>query len=570
MKLTKMFSIMALLLVVSIAGCKKDPDVVPVPAPVVSSTDPAKDAVTIATNSKIVAIFSAAMDPATITSTTFTVQQGTTPVLGAVTYTGTTATFTPTENLEGNAVFTAKISTTVKNANGVALVQDYDWSFTTGAAPDIIVPTVVLTDPLNDALDLALDKAIVFTFSEPMNQTTINDLTFNLKQGSNAVGGAISILDNTVTFTPTSNLQYFKVYTATITTGAEDMAGNALAEDYSINFTTVQERIAPTILSTKPLNNDIAIERNKVIEITFSEEMNASTINDLSFTLMKGTTLIPGAVTYSSSNAKFTPTNVLEVNTLYTAKITTAAEDLAGNALETNTTWTFTTGGSASILAIVDLGMAGDYVILAKTKISNVPTSAITGDLGLSPAATSYVTGFPLTMVGTLYATAPEITGKVYGADMTTPTNSNLTTAVENMLTAYTDAAGRPLPDFVELYTGNIGGKTLSPGLYKWTNTVTIPSHVTISGGANDVWIFQIAGDLDMSSAVNINLIGGALAKNIFWQVAGEVIVGTGAHFEGKILSMTAITFKTGASLNGKALAQTAVILDSNIIVDKP
>jgi hypothetical protein len=134
------------------------------------------------------------------------------------------------------------------------------------------------------------------------------------------------------------------------------------------------------------------------------------------------------------------------------------------------------------------------------------------------------------------------------------------------MDSAYTDAAGRPLPDFSELGTGNLGGLTLVPGLYKWTNNVTIPTNVIIAGGPNDVWIFQIAGNLTMSSAVKITLSGGAQASHIFWQIAGEATLGTTSHFEGTILSMTGITLQTGASMNGRALAQTAVILDANTI----
>jgi hypothetical protein len=149
---------------------------------------------------------------------------------------------------------------------------------------------------------------------------------------------------------------------------------------------------------------------------------------------------------------------------------------------------------------------------------------------------------------------------------MASPTPNNLTTAVENMITAYNDAAGRLSPDFLELGTGNIGGLTLSPGLYKWTTTVSLPSDIVISGGTNDVWIFQVSGDLSMSSAVDITLMGGAQAKNIFWQVAGQATLGTTAHFEGLILSMTGITLQTGASFNGRALAQTAVILDRNAV----
>ena len=213
----------------------------------------------------------------------------------------------------------------------------------------------------------------------------------------------------------------------------------------------------------------------------------------------------------------------------------------------------------------MNLGTAGNYVILAKTAINNSSTSAVTGDLGLSPAATSYITGLALTNA-TGYATSSQVTGKVYAADMAAPTPDDLTTSVTNMITAYNDAAGRPLPDFVELGTGNIGGKTLSPGLYKWTSTVTAPTAVAIAGGANDVWIFQISGDLSVGSAVNVTLSGGAQAKNIFWQVAGHATIGTTAHFEGVILSMTGITFLTGSSLNGRALAQTAVILDSNTV----
>ncbi|PKP38870.1 MAG: hypothetical protein CVT98_04460 [Bacteroidetes bacterium HGW-Bacteroidetes-15] len=215
--------------------------------------------------------------------------------------------------------------------------------------------------------------------------------------------------------------------------------------------------------------------------------------------------------------------------------------------------------------AAVELGTSGNYVILAKTAITNTPTSAIEGDLGISPAAESFITGYGLTDA-TGYATSSQIDGRVYAADMVSPTSSNLTVAVENMITAYNDAAGRPSPDFVELGTGNIGGKTLAPGLYNWTSSVTIPTEVTISGEPNDVWIFQIAGNLNLNAGVKINLAGGAQAKNIFWQVAGNAIFGTESHFEGIVLSMTGITFQTGASFNGRALAQTAVILDANTI----
>lgn len=220
--------------------------------------------------------------------------------------------------------------------------------------------------------------------------------------------------------------------------------------------------------------------------------------------------------------------------------------------------------------APVALGAAATYVILAKSGISNVPTSAITGNLGLSPAAASAVTGFPLTLdAGGTFATTPQVTGNVYASDYTSPTPSNLTTAVSDMQTAYVDAAGRPTPDHTELASGNIGGLTLPPGLYKWSNTVLIPTDVTLNGGANDTWIFQIAGGITQSSAAKVILTGGALAQNIVWQVFGVVDIGTTARMEGRILSLTSITLRTGAVANGRLLAQTAVTLAGNTIVVK-
>jgi hypothetical protein len=191
----------------------------------------------------------------------------------------------------------------------------------------------------------------------------------------------------------------------------------------------------------------------------------------------------------------------------------------------------------------------------------------VTGDIGLSPAAASYLTGFSLVADATnVFATSPQIVGKAFAADYAVPAPSNLTTAVSNMESAYTDAAGRPTPDFLELGTGNIGGRTLAPGLYKWTSTVTIPADVTLSGGANDVWIFQTTGDLTMDAAKRITLSGGAQAKNVFWQVAGRTTFGANSHFEGILLCKTDVTLQTGASMNGRVLSQTEVALQQAVV----
>ena len=220
--------------------------------------------------------------------------------------------------------------------------------------------------------------------------------------------------------------------------------------------------------------------------------------------------------------------------------------------------------------APVMLGAAGTYVILAKSKISTVPRSTIIGNVGVSPSAASFITGFALIRSANgVFAKSSQVTGNLYAANYTAPTPANLTRAIGAMQTAYVNAAGRKNPDRTELASGNIGGLTLAPGLYKWSNTVRIPKNVTLSGGVEDVWIFQIAGGLTQASATKVILMGGALAKHVFWQVAGVVSIGTTAHLEGVVLSKTAITLKTGASVNGSLLAQTAVTLESNRVVKR-
>ena len=215
--------------------------------------------------------------------------------------------------------------------------------------------------------------------------------------------------------------------------------------------------------------------------------------------------------------------------------------------------------------APVVLGLAGGYVMLGESELRTAPTSIITGDLGISPFAASAIKGFSLTRAGTFW-TSDQVTGKIYAADNDPPTPTLLTTAIDNMMTAYTDAATRPTPDSLNLLGGALAGQTLAPGLYRWTSSVNIDADMTISGGANDTWIFQITGDLTTGSAAKVKLEGGARAKNIVWQVAGLVALGTTSRFEGVILCKTGITLRTGASVNGRLLAQTAVIIDSSTV----
>ena len=209
----------------------------------------------------------------------------------------------------------------------------------------------------------------------------------------------------------------------------------------------------------------------------------------------------------------------------------------------------------------VNLGQAGSFAILSKTGITDVYASAVTGNVGVSP-----ITGAALLL------RCNEVSGQVFTADAAGPLPcavtdpSRLTLAVGDMEFAYIDAAGRVLPDFIALGAGEIGGKTLAPGLYKWSTNVSISTDITLSGSPDAVWIFQIAGKLKQANGVRVILAGGALAKNIFWQVAGDATIGTTAHFQGILLGKTLIAVNTGATVNGRLLAQTAVTLQMNSV----
>ena len=215
-------------------------------------------------------------------------------------------------------------------------------------------------------------------------------------------------------------------------------------------------------------------------------------------------------------------------------------------------------GGAGQGPAPVNLGTAGNYVILAESAVTNVPASAVTGNVGLSPATGA---GIGLTCV--------EVTGVVHSVDAAGPlpcvvTNPvGLTAAIGDKGIAYTDAQSRAA-DYTELGAGNIGGLTLGPATYKWGTGLMIPSNVTLTGGPNDVWIFQIAQGLTVSSGVQIILAGGALPQNIFWATFAAADIDTTVQFKGVILSQTAVAMRTGASIDGRLYAGTAVTLQQN------
>ena len=451
-------------------------------------------------------------------------------------------------------------------------------SSSTDPSTDPSTASIVLeTSPIDTVTDVSLNSPVVVTFSEAMDDTTINTDSFTvIGKNETPLVGIITYNKKakTASFKADRNFTASTLYTATLTTAVKTTAGNSMATDYVWSFTSgsTEDTTAPTVSSTDPADiaGDVALNRN--VTATFSEALDPTIVSTAPsvFTLSDGTTSVPGEVSYINKVLTFDPTDNLASNTPYTATLTTGITDLTDNALAADYVWNFTTGNTvAQGPDRVKLGTAGDFVILAKSAISkdSAAGTLVTGDIGLSPAALSFITGFSETMdASNEFATSTYVVGSIYASNMAPPTPAKMTTAVSDMETAYTDAAGRPTPDKLNLGSGEIGGKILVPGLYKWGTGVTISTNVTIKGGANDVWIFQVEGDITQAGTADV-ILDGALAKNIFWQVAGStVLIGTGATFNGVVLAKKQINVKTGATVNGRLLAQTQVTLEGNAV----
>jgi hypothetical protein len=534
----------ALLLVIFSPGCCNTGANPELAAPTVTAPIPLGGAVGVCPNAPVNATFSLPMNPATISAATFTLTgPGTTAVAGVVTYDApsNTATFTPTIALALSTPYTATITTGATDSYGLALANNFVWSFTTGPNP-CVAPTVISEAPANGAIGVCPSTAVSAVFSNAMNPATINGTTFTLTgPGTTAVTGTVSYAGSSAVFTPSSALALNTIYTATITTGAQDTFGNALASNFVWSFTTSTTPCAgATVISVGPPNGTAGICPNTLVTATFSEAMKSSTINTTTFTLAApGPVSVAGAVTYdaASAAATFTPTNPLALDTLYTATITTGAEDLSGAPLASNYVWTFTTSTTACA-ATVPLGTACMFGSLGASTVTNSGPTNVTGDIGVW-AGTS-ITGFP---PGTL-------TGTEYEDDAVAMT------AQGDLTTAYNYAAAAPGG---AILPADIGGETLVPGVYKTTSaqpSLGITGNLTLSG--NGVYIFQIVSTL--TTAANdsdVILSGGATSADVFWQVGSSATLGTSTTFAGTIMAQASVSLDTGATLNGRALART-------------
>ena len=534
-------------------------------APTVISTDPANNATSVLLNKVISATFSEPMNPLTINSTSFILMQGATIVTGTVSYSGSTAYFTPSVNLLPGTLYTATITTGAKNMAGTSLANNYVWSFTTGTA---VAPFVISTDPVNNATGVALNKIVTATFNMAMDPLTINATTFTIRQGATPVLGTITYSGSTASFAPTVAFATNTVYTATITTGAKNLAGTALANNYVWTFTTGSS-LAPTVILTDPLDNAVSVPLNKIITATFSMPMDPLTINFTTFTLKLGTTPVMGTVTYSGSMATFTPSVNLLPSSDYTATITTGAKNVAGTPLANNYVWRFTTNVTINPGPVV-LGTAARFGILAGVGVSNNAGFSVINnlDVGIYPGVRSSVTGFPPAII---------VNGAIYASDDIAPpgTPAMLLQAKTDLTNAYLAAEGAVSPAPVTV-SGDQGGKTLAPGIYKTTSTLSIANgNLTLDaqGDVNAVWIFQIASGFTTVGGAggSVILTGGAQAKNIYWQTGSSAVIGDYTSFQGNILALTSITMNSYATAVGRMLARNgSVVMTHTNIINKP
>lgn len=524
--------------------------------PTVLSTVPVNGATGVLINSIIEANFSELIQVSTVNELTFLVKQGTQSVEGAVTYSGLTARFTPTVALLENKVYTVTITTGVKDLAGNAMVNNNTWSFTTIDQNEVIPPTVVSTDPENLAINISLNKTISADFSELLDVTTINSTSFLLFQGTTSLQGNVSYTGVTAVLNPNILLLPGTEYTVVLTNEIKDLAGNAMVSNYTWSFTTGIESndiIPPVVVLTDPLDLATNVSLNKTITADFSEILDNQTVNESSFTLMQGTVNIEGAVSFSGVTASFNPNVDLLEGTEYTATLSTDVQDLAGNAMENEYSWTFTTGSTIVGQPTVVLGSAAAFAILAGAGVTNTGGTIVTGDLGTDPTGT--VDGFPPGVV----------IGEIHAAD---PISA---LAKIDLTTAYNDAQGRSTGSIS--LPGDLSGLTLAPGLYTNSTSVMLSTgNLTLDaqGDENAVFILQMGSTLNTLPGTQVILSGGAQAANIFWSVGTSATLGTNSIFYGNILADQSISLNTGAVLYGRALTRIAAVTLQTNVVTKP
>ncbi|WP_264538116.1 Ig-like domain-containing protein [Flavobacterium sp. N1736] len=587
MKTKNLLLTFTILCIAFITGCENDDfkEAVGV-CPVVESTTPLSNAINVPLGQIITVTFNEEMDPGSITSTSFIVA-GTTPIAGTITYSGKTASFKPAALLAENTTYTARVTTKAKDAMGNFLQVEYVWVFSTGA---ILRPVVIATDPINNAIEVPLNKTISATFNMDMNAATLNNTTFKVNQGVNAVTGTISYTGQTVSFAPASPLLANKIYTVTITTGAKNSLDTAMTADYTWSFTT---DITPTVTATDPMNNAVNVALNQTVTANFNTIMDAATINTATFILTQGATTIPGTVSYSGTTASFKPTNLLVLGKVYTATITNGAKSKAGTALASDFVWNFTTSLLPPAPLVVDLGTAamfGTFGGNAGVTNQGLNTVINNGSIGTT-AASTLITGFHDGLV--VYTETPLNVGNVTGDIFTGPpapgTATSLAIAQKALLdanAAYLSISPAAKPGGSDPNAGELGGLTLAPGVYKSASGTFKISNGNLTldaqGDPNATWIFQTASGLTVgiagpTGAKSVIMTNGGLPKNVFWYVGSAATINSagGGTMVGTIIANSGVTFSTAGNanqtvLNGRAISLVASVTMVNTTINVP
>jgi hypothetical protein len=334
-------------------------------APAITGTSNANGSGNVAVNTKVGVSFSEAMNPSSIAASSFSLMQGTTAVVGSISYSGISATFTPASPLAFNTLYTATVTSSATDLAGNPLASDYVWHWTTGAAPDTKAPTVTGTINANGANNVSINTHLGVTFSEAMSPLTVNNLNFSLKESvsGKAVAGVINYAGVTAAFVPLANLTPGTLYTVTVkggSGGVEDLAGNAMVSDFVIQWTTATtaalDTTPPIVTATLNANGATNVTINTKVGVTFSEAIDPLTVSNSSIMLRQGTSQVLGTTTYSGVTGVFAPASPLAYNTTYTATVTTAIKDLAGNPMASNYVWSWTTGAATDTTAPSVLG----------------------------------------------------------------------------------------------------------------------------------------------------------------------------------------------------------------------
>ena len=515
-------------------------------APTVLSTEPVDTATDWAVTSPIHAVFSEAMDPATLTGATFTLARGGTPVEGTVSYQAGKTTFAPDLPLMIGTLYLATLTIGVTDLAHNPLAEQRRWSFTTSAVLDTTPPTVLSTIPANNASKVDVSSPISATFSEAMDPLTVTDATFTVTNKGAPVAGNVAVVGAIATFTPESPLVLDGTFVAKVSTAMKDLSGNALASPFSWKLSTPER---PVVIATSPANGVMGVAINRRLDAAFSVAMAPASITASMFLVKEGATPVPGAVTYLGTTATFTPKSNYSINTTLTATITTGAKDTSGTTLGQDHVWTFQTGTKAT-QAPVALGLASPYGVLADSMVVNTASlgTLVTGDLGISPG--TVLMGFPPGLI---------VGGKYIG-----PASD---AAQVDLLAAYNDASGRlsaaPL-------AADLTSLKLTPGLYHHASAVTVSTGnctLDAEGDADAVFILQVVAAFHMAADTKILLTGGAKAANVYWAVGAAVTLGANATFVGNMLAATDITLGNMTKVDGRLLSHGgAVTLDMNPI----